>query len=174
MPNNEPHPFDTDAAYPDNGVQAVTFLPLRYRDGHMEVMTGQNEVYNFFRNDLEDIASIEMEQGSPTVTLKAGRPTATMRWPGEYRFPGGRQLDADDSPLDTSLRNLRETCPGLKVPSSKDVKATLFRKNEVRSVSKDGKGTEQMFHVYSFIAFVSDNPWLDVDVEIINKQLEER
>ena len=89
----------------------------------------QNEVYNYFRSrPLSDFSV-----------------PAIMPWPGEYRFPGGRQkADEDQSPLDTVIRHFNQLFPqqgqhSYKVKPS-DVRATLAKK----TISKHNRN---IFHV---------------------------
>ena len=59
--------------------QAAIFLPLRYSEGKFEVLTGQNEVYNFLRNEASDIGTwIERISPLARITPPPPDPTPTL------------------------------------------------------------------------------------------------
>src|SRR4051812_23965612 len=60
-------------------------------------LMAQNEVYNFLKSQ---------PFADPPVV-------AIMPWPGEYRFPGGRQQSHEPSPLHTGVRHVQELLPGM-------------------------------------------------------------
>ena len=94
-----------------------------------------------------------------------------MRWPGEWRFVGGRQFKGDQSPLETAAKHMLAKCPGLQIPSRQHIRATLLYKSAVMAEDKDSLPDHRLvFHVYKFILFLEENDFMATfDPARINK-----
>ena len=77
---------------------AATVVCLRRCSSKWQVLLGQNEVKNWLRSSISS--------------------TVLMRYPGEWKFPGGVvELDKDNSLSNTAIRELNEEFIGLHVNS---------------------------------------------------------
>jgi 8-oxo-dGTP pyrophosphatase MutT (NUDIX family) len=128
-------------------MNAATVVCLRKKLSKWQVLLGQNEVKNWLRS-------------SETSNV-------IMRYPGEWKFPGGAVEDADLSLRETAVRELQEEFIGIKVSSSSCVMHLLNCK-----ITRPIQG--KSFHMHNFVAFADENEdWLGVEglEAIINKNL---
>eukprot|EP00298_Acanthocystis_sp_HF-20_P024206 c34332_g1_i1.p1 GENE.c34332_g1_i1~~c34332_g1_i1.p1 ORF type:complete len:296 (-),score=118.86 c34332_g1_i1:48-935(-) len=108
-----------------------------------EVLMGQSEVQNWLRSSSSE--------------------QAIMRYPGEYKFPGGVQ-DEGESLEATAIREFEEE---FLIPVPKNTKLRLFNIKQTKVVR--GKS----FLMYNFVLISDENPWLDtLDVNEINSKLQ--
>ncbi|GMH66324.1 hypothetical protein TrST_g8840 [Triparma strigata] len=88
-----------------------------------------------------------------------------MRYPGEWKFPGG-QLNPQESPRSASLREFTEE---FLTPVPPSAKIRLFKISQTRPIL----GVSHL--IYNFICLESENPWLKrINVETINKKLDQK
>lgn len=114
-----------------------------------EVLLGQNCVKNWLRS-------------SPDKDV-------IMRYPGEWKFPGGVLEPADRSMEQTATRELREEFIGIDAPDS-DISLYLVN----RKLTKPIKGKRYLMH--NFVAMEDDNPWITATdiLQIVNTNLQKR
>lgn len=105
-----------------------------------EVLLGQNCVKNWLRSTKDH--------------------SVIMRYPGEWKFPGGVLEDCDDCLADTATRELREEFLGLTVPNA-DISMYLVN----RKLTKSIKG--KRFLMYNYVAMEDDNAWIS-ETDIAN------
>ena len=115
-------------------MNAATVVCLRKICSKWQVLLGQNEVKNWLRS-----------------TEKS---TVIMRYPGEWKFPGGVVEDADSTFRDTAIRELQEEFIGVGINSSN---CTLHLLNCKLTRPIQGKS----FHMHNFVAFQEENDWLN-------------
>ncbi len=94
-------------------------------------LMAQNEVYNYLKS----------RPLSPT------RQVALMPWPGEYRFPGGRRLDDEPSPLHTGVRHVLQLFPGMRKTDASDISDVHARLSK-KTVSHSGNNQFQVYCIY--------------------------
>ncbi|CAN0388729.1 unnamed protein product [Ectocarpus fasciculatus] len=114
-----------------------------------DVLLGQNCVKNWLRST----------PGNDVI----------MRYPGEWKFPGGVIEDSDASLDQTATRELREEFLGV---TAADSDISLFLVN--KKLTKPIKGKRYLMHNY--IAMEDDNAWIsesDIESEI-NSNLQKR
>lgn len=125
-------------------VQAATVICLRESGGELQVLLGQNMVKNWLRSTEES--------------------TVIMRYPGEWKFPGGGR-DHDEKLVDTARRELEEEF--LVVPRvfiAREFNVVVTRPIQGRS-----------YEMHNFVAHAKDNPWLATfDISAVNAQLQAR
>lgn len=121
----------------------VVFLRTNPTSQSFEVLLGQNHVKNWLRSSQSE--------------------AVIMRYPGEWKFPGGVR-DADDESLrHTAFRELQEEFLGIPCP------------RELKGLSK--KMTRvirgKQYCMYNFIALDEDNVWMQDDsvVDQVNHNL---
>eukprot|EP00450_Noctiluca_scintillans_P009771 CAMPEP_0194485630 /NCGR_PEP_ID=MMETSP0253-20130528/6567_1 /TAXON_ID=2966 /ORGANISM="Noctiluca scintillans" /LENGTH=336 /DNA_ID=CAMNT_0039325629 /DNA_START=27 /DNA_END=1037 /DNA_ORIENTATION=- len=113
--------------------------------GRREVLLGQAQVVNFLKTDSADALQV-------------------MRYPGEYRFPGGRVDEADASPLAAARRELREEF--LVDVADQDMTLRVLSATQTRKI----RGASNM--MVNFVALAEENPWLaNLDVTATNDKL---
>ncbi|KDO35628.1 hypothetical protein SPRG_00472 [Saprolegnia parasitica CBS 223.65] len=110
-----------------------------------DVLLAQSEVKNWLRS-------------TPTTTV-------LMRYPGEWKFPGGQKDMSDESLRATALRELREELLGIQVPET--ARLHWVSTKETRIV----KG--RRYRMHNFAALATENAWLQLDtlVNEINANL---
>ena len=112
-----------------------------------EVLLGQNEVVNWLKSSADRIA--------------------LMRYPGEYKIPGGVQDNNDSGPEETARRELEEELlrpSGLKLPN--EAKLRLFSIEQTRPIRSRSN------IMYNFVALEEENGWLrTLNVDAINEGL---
>jgi 8-oxo-dGTP pyrophosphatase MutT (NUDIX family) len=112
-----------------------------------EVLMGQGECRNYFKADDAESVSV-------------------MRYPGEYKFPGGSKDEEDPTLQDTAVREFEEEFL-TEVPPSATL--SLFNVKQTKAV----QGTSHV--MFNYLALQDDNAWLaDVSVDRINADLAER
>jgi long-subunit acyl-CoA synthetase (AMP-forming) len=143
---------ESEAGHNLKEISAINIALLRVdAKGELQVLMAQNEVYNYLRSE----------------PLAAQPRIATMPWPGEYRFIGGRKEKIDVSVMDTVVRNLQNLLPGVCLTAA-DIRTLLFQKNVL-------KNRKYHFEVYTFVAFAHDNQWLQaIDTVATNDMFEQR
>lgn len=114
-----------------------------------QVLMGQAEVKNWIRSDKDK--------------------TVTMRYPGEFKFAGGK-IDEGESIKEAGVRELAEEFLepiGVKLPEDASIRPFLVKQtNPIRSKSN---------LMYNFLALDTENPWLaELDVDEVNAGLAER
>lgn len=77
-----------------------------------------------------------------------------MRYPGEWKFPGGVQEDTDASLRETALRELREEFIGLEIPEHCTPTLRLINRKLTRPI----QGRQYWMHNYA--ALDEENPWI--------------
>lgn len=114
-----------------------------------EVLLGQNVVKNWLRSTKDN--------------------TVIMRYPGEWKFPGGVVEPQDPSLKSAAIRELNEEFLGLDL---NDTDLSLFLVN--KKLTKPIKGRRYVMH--NFVAMEVDNPWItNRDIkQIINDKLHHR
>lgn len=115
------------------------------------VLLGQNVVKNWLRSTPND--------------------DVIMRYPGEWKFPGGVCDEADATLEDTAIRELNEEFLGLNASLTK--RSTLYLIN--RKLTRPIKGRQYWMH--NFVAIDSEpcNEWIEEGIKnIINANLEKR
>lgn len=92
-----------------------------------------------------------------------------MRYPGEWKFPGGAVETGDQSLKHAALRELNEEFLGIDARNDESI---LHERNEKMTKSIQGK----RFRMHNFVAFEEDNSWLRSTelVATVNCKLEER
>ncbi|KAK3241473.1 hypothetical protein CYMTET_48763 [Cymbomonas tetramitiformis] len=112
---------------------AATVIPIFTHDGKpLQVLLGQAEVTNWLKSTPEQ--------------------QSVMRYPGEFKFPGGRVDDTDASVCYTAVRELNEEFMLNLAPE--DVCLRLFNVKTTKAI----KGMQ--FIVHQFLALSEENPWL--------------
>jgi hypothetical protein len=90
-----------------------------------------------------------------------------MRYPGEWKFPGGVAESGDKSLVETAVRELQEEFPGMVVTD--DAKLLMLNKKLTMPV----KGRQYWMH--TCVALSEDNNWITDDcVSVINLNLADR
>lgn len=126
--------------------------------GSWQVLLGQNMVQNWLRSTPD-------------------RPVV-MRYPGEWKFPGGAQDEADVDMKATALRELEEEFCGIRVP--REVSASsVFSASQVQLYATSKKLTRPIggrrFWMYNYVAAMEENEWIPEDVEdVVNANLTRR
>ncbi|ETW03149.1 hypothetical protein H310_05568 [Aphanomyces invadans] len=123
-------------------VEAATVVCLRERSttGTWEVLLGQSEVKNWLRS-------------TPDTTV-------IMRYPGEWKFPGGSQDVDDESLQQTAIRELREEFLGID-PTETPMLRWLSTRT---TLPVQGK----RFRMHNFVALSDENVWLN-DVRLVDR-----
>mmetsp|Transcript_21756 Transcript_21756/g.36629 ORF Transcript_21756/g.36629 Transcript_21756/m.36629 type:complete len:247 (+) Transcript_21756:3-743(+) len=114
-----------------------------------EVLLGQNECQNWLRS-TPDKAVI-------------------MRYPGEWKFPGGVVEEADASFKHTALRELHEEFLGISVPAEVAARDIVHFNTKLTRPVKNRR-----YRMFNFVAIVEDPSaeWInDEAVDRINEQL---
>eukprot|EP00397_Hematodinium_sp_SG-2012_P050001 GEMP01057908.1.p1 GENE.GEMP01057908.1~~GEMP01057908.1.p1 ORF type:complete len:244 (+),score=46.51 GEMP01057908.1:83-814(+) len=110
----------------------------------LEVLLGQSEVVNWMRSPLPG-------------------PLKSMRYPGEFRFPGGR-IDGEETAEMAAKRELREEF-------LLDVTPILQPYIELQTRPIEG----MRYIMHNFLCHVQANPWLEGDIEKqINQALRQK
>lgn len=124
---------------------AATVIPILTQNGKpLQVLLGQAEVTNWLKSTPEQ----------PCV----------MRYPGEFKFPGGGADNTDASLCYTAVRELNEEF--LLNLAPEDVCLLLFNIKTTKAI----KGVQ--FIVHQFLALSEDNPWLQAfETESLNSKL---
>ncbi|OQR98795.1 hypothetical protein ACHHYP_07884 [Achlya hypogyna] len=118
-------------------VDAATVVCLRRSttadaSNKWDVLLAQGEVKNWLRS-------------SPTQTV-------LMRYPGEWKFPGGQKDEADATLAATALRELREELLGIVVPDTAVLHWVSTKETRVI------KG--RRYRMHNFVALATENSWL--------------
>lgn len=156
-------------SYPDEGeeavelMQAATIIILRHARSSggnsgatgkgLEVLLGQNMVKNWLRSTPDK--------------------TVIMRYPGEWKFPGGVVERTDNSLEQTAIRELREEFIGVApIHEVKDSDISLYMVN--KKLTRPVKGKRYAMH--NFVAIEDDNPWITANdiASTINENLQTR
>ncbi|KAF0683260.1 Aste57867_24692 [Aphanomyces stellatus] len=122
-------------------VDAATVVCLRESEARWDVLLGQNEVKNWLRSTRER--------------------DVLMRYPGEWKFPGGTRDAADASLSATATRELDEEFLGAVSPSSSVV---LHFASAKTTIAVQGK----RFKMHNFVALAPENPWLE-DATLVDR-----
>ena len=137
-------------------VNAATVVILRYsrgeeKEGNLEVLLGQSAVKNWMRSTKEK--------------------TCLMRYPGEWKFPGGALDLCDQGNLQhTAIREMREEFIGI-APHVADEEIILHKASMKYTLPNRGK----RFLMHNFVAIEDDNEWVrDIDVQAIQSSIERR
>lgn len=134
-------------------MNAATLVCLRLRPRSSgdqsetwEVLLGQSEVKNWLRS-------------SESVTR-------VMRYPGEWKFPGGVVDDCDASLLATALRELEEEFLGLPA-SARDAKTHFLSEKITKAIQR------RRHRMFNFVAFEDENTsWMsDAAIAHVNATL---
>ena len=130
-------------------LQAATIVCLRKGHKSMQVLLGQNEVKNWMKSTSEQLE--------------------LMRYPGEWKFPGGTVEKRDISFKHTALRELQEEFIGIRIQEH-EVKVALL--NQTQTIAIQGRS----YLMHNYVALQPDNAtWLEDGIEdLINKNLESR
>ncbi|OQS05652.1 hypothetical protein THRCLA_02235 [Thraustotheca clavata] len=131
-------------------VDAATVVCLRRSltadaSNKWDVLLAQSEVKNWLRSTPEN--------------------TVLMRYPGEWKFPGG-QKDTTDICLEaTALRELREELLGIQVPDNAILHWTSTKETRVVRGKR--------YRMHNFVALASENSWLEASslIDDINANL---
>lgn len=122
------------------------------RNQGFEVLLGQNECKNWLRSSPEN--------------------EVIMRYPGEWKFPGGAVDSSDKSFKDTALRELSEEFLGLDIPSEVAADSILlFNTKLTRPIQN------RRYQMYNYVALVDDAnaDWINDQVlEKINQALQQK
>jgi 8-oxo-dGTP pyrophosphatase MutT (NUDIX family) len=111
-----------------------------------EVLLGQSEVKNWLRSSRDS--------------------TRIMRYPGEWKFPGGVVDEADRSLQECALRELKEEFMGLSPPSLDKAKLYFFNEKLTRPVQT------RRYRMYNFVALEEENEWLNTQaIHEVNEAL---
>ncbi|RHY86733.1 hypothetical protein DYB35_010077, partial [Aphanomyces astaci] len=131
-------------------VEAATVVCLREgaSTGTWEVLLGQSEVKNWLRSTPEA--------------------TVLMRYPGEWKFPGGSRDSGDVTLQHTAMRELREEFLGLDPPPLSKLHWVSTR----TTLPIQGK----RFQMHNFVALAMENAWLmDDGLDLrVNRRLEDK
>lgn len=119
-------------------INAATVICLRRASNTKcwQVLLGQNHVKNWYKSS--EVKNV------------------IMRYPGEWKFPGGVVEDLDYSFKVTAIRELNEEFPGLDVRIET---AHLLLLN--KKLTLPVKGHQYM--MYNFVALEDDNIWINSD-----------
>ncbi|KAF1326697.1 3-mercaptopyruvate sulfurtransferase, partial [Globisporangium splendens] len=143
-------------------VNAATLVCLRERrapvnenDGaspsssSWEVLLGQSEVKNWLRS--------------------TDKLTRIMRYPGEWKFPGGVVDDCDTSLEATALRELQEEFAGIPV-TQQNARMYFFLEKLTRPIQR------KRHRMFNFVAFEDENmTWMSDDaIAVVNATLAEK
>ena len=139
---SRPVPLAFSEASQGPSIPAAALLALRSRDGELQILVAQNEVYNGYRS-------------SPSCIV-------TNPFGGEFVFLGRRGAWNDRSPQDTLLKLLTET--GFSIPTG-GFRSFLFDRN--KGFSGEG-GNHRYYDIYNFVATEGENDWLQCSIETIN------
>ena len=132
--------------------QAATIICLKEESSGsgsgFRVLLGQNECRNYLKSTKST--------------------TSIMRYPGEYKFPGGCVED-DETLEQAALRELTEEFIGIQANESNS-KLHFFNKKTTLPV----KG--KVYVMNNFIAFADENEWLNNDdlVSLVNDNLSQK
>lgn len=135
-------------------INAATMVCLRRRENDTgsiiwQVLLGQNEAINWLRSTRDQ--------------------KVVMRYPGEWKFPGGAAEDEDCDFSNTAIRELNEEFLGISAPTDGRSKIHLFNTKLTMAVK------EKRYRMYNFIALEDENEWLQhAHVEEINQKLDQR
>ena len=114
-----------------------------------KVLLGQNVVKNWMRSTNSN--------------------TVIMRYPGEFKLPGGVAESQDLSIQDTALRELQEEFLGVNFCGAYPPSLHLFTKKLTIPIKN------KRYYMHNFIAIGDENPWITEDLDgIINHNLEEK
>lgn len=126
-------------------IDASTVICLRYNDGILEVLLGQNECKNFLKstNDYNVIS----------------------RYPGEWKFAGG-VVESNETLIDAAKRELIEEFIGIN--SNECITLHHFNRKETLPIK------ENTYIMHNYIAFEDENSnWITSNlVSIVNNNLE--
>lgn len=116
----------------------------------LQVLLGQNQVKNWLRSTEDD--------------------DVPMRYPGEWKFPGGVRDESDEDLKCTAIRELKEEFIGL--PISEDMTSTLKLFNKKVTLPVRGK----QYCMHNFISLFDDNSWMvdEAVVHCVNENLENK
>ena len=126
-------PGSPDWRLPDGVAKAATVLCVRLVHGKWHVLLGQSEVKNWLRS-------------SPQSTV-------VMRYPGEWKIPGGTKDASDPSLKHTAHRELHEEFCGIRVPFA-EFNVRLLNIKQTKVV----RGMSYLMH--NFVALADENAWL--------------
>lgn len=123
---------------------AATIICLKESLDGLHVLLGQNECKNFLKSTIST--------------------TIIMRYPGEYKLPGG-VVEKNETLKQAALRELVEEYIGVKANES-NINIHFFNRKETLPIQ--GK----TYVMNNFIAFADENDWVEADlVSIINNNL---
>lgn len=131
-------------------MEAATLICLRRRANAWEVLLGQGEVKNWLRS-------------SETATR-------VMRYPGEWKFPGGN-VDAQDASLEAAaLRELQEEFLGLPGAAVAGARVYFLSEKLTRPIQR------RRHRMFNFVAFEDENQsWLnDEALQHVNATLQRK
>ena len=135
-------------------MNAATISLLRHvatgpTSSRLEVLLGQNCVKNWLRSTIDK--------------------EVIMRYPGEWKIPGGAVDSCDTSIEETATRELREEYIGVTA-SDPEISLHLINKK----LTKPIKGRQYLMH--NFVAMEDDNPWITATdlASTINQNLQNR
>uniref|UniRef100_A0A7S1BRS9 Nudix hydrolase domain-containing protein n=1 Tax=Corethron hystrix TaxID=216773 RepID=A0A7S1BRS9_9STRA len=132
-------------------LDAATVVCVRHdRMDGWKVLLGQSQVKNWLCS-----------------TSPAPDETVAMRYPGEWKFPGGVWEEKDGSVRETALRELREEFVGIDTAASPVLHAIGVR------VTLPVRGRQYRMH--NFVAFADENHWLnELTKDVVNRELRKR
>jgi 8-oxo-dGTP pyrophosphatase MutT (NUDIX family) len=113
-----------------------------------EVLLGQSEVKNWIRSTRER--------------------DVFMRYPGEWKFPGGACECGDTCFLGAAIRELEEEFLGIIIPHDIRDRTVLF--NTKLTLPVQGR----QYRMHNFVFIDDDNIWDDALIEAVNFNLEEK
>jgi 8-oxo-dGTP pyrophosphatase MutT (NUDIX family) len=127
--------------------EAATIICLKEISGRLNVLLGQNECINYLKSTIST--------------------NIIMRYPGEYKFPGG-VVEKNETLQQTAIRELVEEFIGIRA-NDNNSNIHLFNRKETLPIQ--GK----IYVMNNFIAFADENDWIEDDlVCIINSNLKAR
>ncbi len=163
-----------------NAATLVCIRSSRRYPSSFQVLLGQNEVINWLKSSLSPSLSSSSDSLSlslspslssslSSTTLSSSISFHMMRYPGEWKFPGGGYEESDGRLERTALRELQEEFLGIFCPIHEiEREMSLFNIKQTLPV----KGREYM--MYNYLVIDELNRWSDEEIERVNERLQRR